>query len=691
MVSKMKTKIFAISILMILALGNIVVFVAASEENQAAWPTSWILADTDQNEAGSSNDYRDVHLAYYYYDNDYLYFRLECFGSPNFVVEPESRYKWFIDTDDPYNMKWQGGNVYDAEFLLFVEDSPKPGGDGSGDVYLLHDVDGDGFIGDDWPDYSSLPGPILNNSVAGYRIVDNCIDVYVNQVDIGNPIYSYFTWSTDQEDPNLDSTSTADRSDSYWDENLSKSDLSIVISDNTDPVYPGDYLTYTLQVTNHGPHTAVNVSIKDILPDTVSFIDAIPAQNGINGLTLWWNFTSLAVGDSELIIINVTINNDTESGVIMNFAVVFSGTHDPMSGNNAAWAVTTVYLDTDSDGIPDCDDPDDDNDGWSDTDEIVYGTDPLDPDDYPVDTDGDGIPDCDDPDDDNDGWSDTDEVSNETDPLDPSSFPDSIPPSNITGLTVTDAKDGKLDLSWDAATDNIGVDHYEIYRDGILLLNITGTSYQDTGLVNGQSYNYTVRAVDGAGNKGNFSNPVYGTPTKTSTPYTPPTYNPVEDENNTPIENDSEEVSLGIGYETITVNDSYSALSQPTITGPSEGYTDIVYNFSIISNDLGIDIKFIIDWGDSTINESDYLAAGSELMIHHKWIQPGQYTITVTASDGQSNATIDKSIKINTPNTAGTNNAEAGNVLFILLALLALMFLPLYLLLGKRRKDEDKK
>ena len=33
-----------------------------------------------------------------------------------------------------------------AEFLLFVEDSPKPGGDGIGDIYLLHDVDGDGFI-----------------------------------------------------------------------------------------------------------------------------------------------------------------------------------------------------------------------------------------------------------------------------------------------------------------------------------------------------------------------------------------------------------------------------------------------------------------------------------------------------------------------------------------------------------------
>jgi len=628
-------------------------------------------------------------------------------------------------------LAWQGSNVYDAEFLLFVEHSSKPGGDRSGDVYLLHDVDGDGVISDDWHDYSSIPGPIFDKSVAGYRIVDNCIDIYVSQAVIGNPIYPYFTWSTDQEDPNLDSTSTHDRSDSYWNEDLSKADLSVVLSDGADPVYPGDSLTYTLQVTNHGPQDAVNVCIKDILPDAVTFIDAVPAQNCITCQTVWWNFTSLAAGDSEQITINVAINDDAVSGVITNFAVAYSGTHDPMPGNNGAWEDTTVGLDTDGDGIPDCIDPDDDNDGWSDVDEILYGTDPLNPNDYPVDTDGDGIPDvvdsdddndgysdldelacgsdpldagsvpsdfdgdfspdCVDTDDDNDNWTDEDEILNSTNPLDPSSHPDSIPPSNVTGLTITDAKDGKLDLSWDAATDDIGIDHYEIYRDGILLLNITGTSYQDTGLLNGQSYTYTVRAVDAAENKGGFSNPVSGTPTKTSTAYMPPYDDPAEDQNNAPIVSTSAgESCFGSGNENISVNDSYRPLSVPIITGPTEGYTDIVYNFSIISNDSDIDIKFIINWGDGAINESDYLAAGSVLMMHHKWIQHGQYTITVTAFDGQTNATTGKAIKIYTPNTPGSNIPESGNVLFILLSLLALMFLPLYFLLGKRRKDEEK-
>ncbi len=90
---------------------------------------------------------------------------------------------------------------------------------------------------------------------------------------------------------------------------------------------------------------------------------------------------------------------------------------------------------------------------------------------------------------------------------------DTQPPSNITGLTVTDAYNGKLNIAWNPATDNIAVAHYEIYRDGTFLLNRTTTSYQDTGLTNGQSYAYRVRAVDTSGNLGNLSPPVSGTPT----------------------------------------------------------------------------------------------------------------------------------------------------------------------------------
>jgi len=56
----------------------------------------------------------------------------------------------------------------------------------------------------------------------------------------------------------------------------------------------------------------------------------------------------------------------------------------------------TEWLDTDGDGIGNNADPDDDNDGWSDSDEYICGTDTMDDTDVPPDSDNDGICDSED-------------------------------------------------------------------------------------------------------------------------------------------------------------------------------------------------------------------------------------------------------------------------------------------------------
>ena len=97
-------------------------------------------------------------------------------------------------------------------------------------------------------------------------------------------------------------------------------------------------------------------------------------------------------------------------------------------------------------------------------------------------------------------------------------FTDIQPPTKVTNLTVEDAKNGKLHLSWDQATDNVKVENYNIYRDNEFLINTNTnlTIYNDTGLINGQSYMYNICAVDFSGNEGEKSDPISGTPTKTT-------------------------------------------------------------------------------------------------------------------------------------------------------------------------------
>ncbi len=306
-----------------------------------SWPSTWILYDEDPNEGGDSQDNRDVKNASYNTDFEYLYFRLECYGLPNFDNGTEARYKWFIDTDDPHNMGTSGGNVYEAEYLFFIEDSPKPGGDGIGDIYLIYDVDNDGLMSDDWPDYMNNPGPINDSLIADYSIQDHYIDLYINLNNLSNPSLLYFTWATDQENPNLDQAPHLDRSDTYWNLNISKADLSIVKTDEPDPVNTGGYLTYTIDVTNHGPNNAGNVNVSDTLPTGVTFNYANPAPTGNNSPTYWWIFSSIDVGNTETITINTTVDNDIIDSITNN-VTVFNYTFDPYLFNNEDSEETNV-------------------------------------------------------------------------------------------------------------------------------------------------------------------------------------------------------------------------------------------------------------------------------------------------------------------------------------------------------------
>lgn len=318
--------------------------------------------------------------------------------------------------------------------------------------------------------------------------------------------------------------------------------------------------------------------------------------------------------------------------------------------------------DVDNDGIPNYLDTDSDGDSLLDHDE---GTD---------DHDGDGIPNYLDPD-------------------------DLQAPSKVENLSAVDAKDGKINLSWDPATDNVGVDHYEIFRDGILIQNVSGTFYQDTGLTNGHSYTYMVRAVDAMGNQGNFSDAAIGKPTKTpsASQSNPPQDNQNFDSNSAPNANAStgEATNGTISGNTASNGTSASEIEAPTpvlppeVTGPREGFIDIAYTFSIIVHNSSSNITVRITWGDGTSSESGHHAAGSVFMINHTWRQLGEYNITVTVSDGQTEAMTKRTMSIIPPIESGAKIPESNNFLLILLAILALMFLLYFLLLGKRKKDDE--
>jgi chitodextrinase len=79
-------------------------------------------------------------------------------------------------------------------------------------------------------------------------------------------------------------------------------------------------------------------------------------------------------------------------------------------------------------------------------------------------------------------------------------------------------------LLWTAATDNIAVVSYDVYKNGFFIANTAVTSYIVTGLVAGTAYTFSVKAKDAAGNASVNSNILNVTTLAPDvTPPTPPT------------------------------------------------------------------------------------------------------------------------------------------------------------------------
>jgi len=90
---------------------------------------------------------------------------------------------------------------------------------------------------------------------------------------------------------------------------------------------------------------------------------------------------------------------------------------------------------------------------------------------------------------------------------------DTIPPSAPGSLSATAASASRINVAWTSASDNVGVTGYRVERcQGSGCSNFaqvatttTALTYNNTGLANGATYSYRIRATDAAGNLGPYS------------------------------------------------------------------------------------------------------------------------------------------------------------------------------------------
>jgi hypothetical protein len=82
---------------------------------------------------------------------------------------------------------------------------------------------------------------------------------------------------------------------------------------------------------------------------------------------------------------------------------------------------------------------------------------------------------------------------------------DTEPPTAPDGLSAS-LKGKNIKLTWNAATDNVGVSGYAVWRDGARIGDTTDTAYVDSSVPSSMTCTYRVSAFDAAGNMSASSN-----------------------------------------------------------------------------------------------------------------------------------------------------------------------------------------
>ncbi len=119
--------------------------------------------------------------------------------------------------------------------------------------------------------------------------------------------------------------------------------LIATVGSSPNPVLIGQQLTYTVNVTNLGPNTATGVVLTDLLPNSVTFVSAVPSQGSATqvGVQVTANLGSLVSGGSATVVI-VVLPTQSSIGSIIDSVSVSGNQGDPNTTNNVASVISTV-------------------------------------------------------------------------------------------------------------------------------------------------------------------------------------------------------------------------------------------------------------------------------------------------------------------------------------------------------------
>lgn len=120
-------------------------------------------------------------------------------------------------------------------------------------------------------------------------------------------------------------------------------DLTLALAASSEPVLAGNYLTYTLTLTNTGPSDASAVTVSDTLPGGVIYTSASPECSHSAGVVTCLMSTQPASTTQVLTVTVLVPSSSSEGALLFNQAGASAAEPDPNPSGNAADVTTTVH------------------------------------------------------------------------------------------------------------------------------------------------------------------------------------------------------------------------------------------------------------------------------------------------------------------------------------------------------------
>jgi PKD repeat protein len=142
---------------------------------------------------------------------------------------------------------------------------------------------------------------------------------------------------------------------------------------------------------------------------------------------------------------------------------------------------------------------------------------------------------------------------------------------------------------------------------------------------------------------------------------------------------------------TVEIKSANIPPSPPEINGTTVGKTNNTYEFTVMSTDFDNDsLSYIFDWGDGETDETAFAPHGQNVTQSHTWITPGEYTITVTASDSIATSQFTEFTITIEQEKEETKQQDDWTWLYLLIIIIIILLILYYLFTRGKKPEESK-